>query len=272
MRIITLSFLLLISSLCYSQKEITVSNTDELLMALFDDDVIIKVNEGEYRLWESELFPGGELTLDGKTSMSIEGVGDNPAKILINEAYYNVIHFRNSKNIKLENLELGHDVEKGYCTGGVVYLDNCNNVEINDCILFGSGTYGIEGESIMGLYCDNTVIKECTYGIISVKSLDAAEFTKCKFYDNQEFDLISIHNGNSVTFSKCEFFNNKTGISYPSVANESLFNITNGIDIVVKNSKIKNNSVQYLCNQNGAVLFKDVEYEDNNWNSEYKNK
>ena len=87
-------------------------------------------------------FSGMEMNIIHLNNLEIVGAGEERPKIVIEPHYSNVLTFTNCNGITLRHLEIGH-TEEGYCTGGVLNFNNCKNIKIDDCDLYGCGTEGI---------------------------------------------------------------------------------------------------------------------------------
>ena len=76
---------------------------------------------------------GPELVVAGMNNLTIEGEGKG-ASIIVTPRYAFVIEFLGCRNVKLLNLTMGH-TDEGYCQGGVVGMQGCENMEIDHCYL-----------------------------------------------------------------------------------------------------------------------------------------
>ncbi|MBR1732290.1 MAG: right-handed parallel beta-helix repeat-containing protein [Alloprevotella sp.] len=149
---------------------------------------------------------GQQLSLVNVRNLTI--VGGKNTSIVVEPRYAFVLNFINCENIRVENLVLGH-TEEGFCDGGVVGLRHCSGVEISRCDLYGCGTYGIEAFGTSNLLVQNSVIRDCSYGIIQLHSSRDVYFARCDFHRNREYDLVYADAGcQRVTFDDCRFWNN----------------------------------------------------------------
>ncbi len=156
--------------------------------------------------WQ-DYFDGPELVVAGMSNLTIEGEGKG-ASIIVSPRYAFVMEFIGCKNLKLLNLTLGH-TEEGYCEGGVVGLMGCENVEIDQCEMYGCGTEGICAEYTKNLLCTNSYIHDCSYDIMTLKRCKGVRFQGCEFFRNKEFTLVTVNSCTGVAFANCLFnFNN----------------------------------------------------------------
>lgn len=145
----------------------------------------------------------------GVSYLCIEAKDGADVLICVDDAYDPVMWFGNSGHIDLRGLTVGHDVEPGYCSGSVLYFDNVTDVNIDDCKLYGSGTYGIEGSYIYDMTVTDTDIYECTYGLLDLRSAGTSTFKNCSFRDSSDMDMINLYNAYDVLFEDCEFKDNR---------------------------------------------------------------
>ena len=246
---------------------VTVSNIEELVENLKNSTRII-LKEGTYNFsdikgndnsWESyneeygytnhNVIYGRHIKLEAE-----EGAAVN---ILINSPTSNVLEFNAGTDISLKGLTLGHNVEKGQCTGGVFSFNGCENLRIEDCHLFGCGTYGVSANGVYDLKLINSEIYECTYGLAELQNTNTAVFENCILRDSEGFNQFEIYNSNNIRFENCEVRGNKAGDL------ENLFiRSDNSVDVKFKNCKFKDNT--YKKRNNGEVEFTDCEFNDKN--------
>ena len=221
-------------------KQITVSDEMELLQAL-GSDRIITIAEGSFinlsKVLEfSDLretagivdeekltnfsefkgvmssgagFEGRELSLIDLRNLVIVGAGETRPKIVIEPRYSYIFNFINCKEITLRHLEIGH-TDEGYCTGGVLKFNNCERVIIDDCDLYGCGTEGITALRTNSLQCTRTIIRDCTYSILSLFDCSNIKFSDCEFHDNRQFDLVNVDGATEdIQFFQCRFSDNE---------------------------------------------------------------
>ncbi len=151
-------------------------------------------------------FDGRQLVIKYVKNLTIEG--EKGAEIVVNPHYANVIRFSWCKNININNMTLGH-TEEGYCEGSVLYFNDCENVQIKNSDMYGCGTYGIEARSTVGLKCLSSIIRDCSYGIMTLRDVQNVEFTRCDFMRCREYGLIEVYGkSQNVTFRECRFAQN----------------------------------------------------------------
>ena len=56
---------------------------------------------------------------------------------------------------------------------------------------------------------DNSTVRECSYGLLSIAQVDAATFTGCTFRDCTGYDMVGLGGASHALFRGCEFTNNR---------------------------------------------------------------
>lgn len=157
--------------------KVHVTNVDEFLAAIAPGTTIY-LEPGEYNLaqatgysalgsaychWQST-YDGYELVIRGVNDLTIEAADPEAVSIVTEPRYANVLRFVNLNNLCLKNIKVGHTLEPGACSGGVLMLEYVNDSSIENCKLYGCGTVGIEALSCSGLNVADTEIYECSSG------------------------------------------------------------------------------------------------------------
>lgn len=168
------------------QTQVTVTTADEFLAAIGSDTEIIVDAQlmdlstatgygtapgANYR-WDDP-FDGPELVITGVSNLTIRGAGEDRTATVISAVprYADVLTFENCSNIHVKGITAGHTQEPGYCMGGVLFFQNCQDILVEDCGLFGCGTLGVSAYSSKDMQIVNNEIYECSVG--------GVEFTNC---------------------------------------------------------------------------------------------
>ncbi|MBR5102937.1 MAG: right-handed parallel beta-helix repeat-containing protein [Muribaculaceae bacterium] len=147
---------------------------------------------------------GRQLTFLNIYDLTIEG--EKNVEIVVDPRYACVMGFIGCSNIKLKNLTLGH-TEEGYCEGAVIELKSCYGFTVENCDLYGCGTYGIEARGSDDVAFYRSIIRDCSYGIMAMGGCENAYFEDCDFYRNREFTLLEVIDC-SAKFTRCRFAQN----------------------------------------------------------------
>jgi len=274
---------LLALNLAFAQKnakktEFIVKNTAEFLDAI-GSNRIIKLQYAHYDLSSlttksgtnysfSDNYDGLELLIEGVENLQIIGMGKRKPDLVTRPQYGNVIMFKNCKNITIDNIEAGHGPEKGYCTGGVLKFLDCNDIIINDCVLYGSGIEGITADNLTNLSCTNTTIRGCTYSVATINVGKNIVFKTCDFTDNEEFDMFNLTKCGTVAFEDCKISNN--AIKNDGYPHGAIFNLEES-KAVLRKCIIQNNTALFLANKAENIVLDQTPLNNNTFKKgEYK--
>lgn len=189
----------------------------EGFMSAIRSNVVIKLQEGRYNIsdgykyenknvnWE-DYYDGLFPVIRAISNTSFIGMGN--VEIVIDPAYSWVFEFKTCDNLTFENITFGH-TKPGYCVGGVLRFAMCENIEIQNCTLYGSGIYGIELERAYHISVNNSVIKDCTYGLLTIFNSEDVSFNNTSFLNTGEYELLSFSDKTKdVFFNTCTFKKN----------------------------------------------------------------
>ncbi len=180
------------------RTEVVVSTVDELIAAIAPNTEIV-LKDGTYDLstakdygtgWSdyyywSEEFDGPALTISGADNLVIRSESGDVKKCTISAVprYADVLKFKSCTNVTVSGFTAGHTVEPGYCTGGVLYYEDCDNILVNRCGLYGCGILGVRAELCSALAVTGCEIYECSYGGISIGNSSGIKIENCSFRD-----------------------------------------------------------------------------------------
>lgn len=126
----------------------------------------------------------GEFSVYNAPGLILEAEERGTVRLVTENGYTEVVTLSYCDRAQLKGMILGHEIEKGECDADVLKLATSQNVTIEDCGLFGCGSYGIQAENSSGLSVTGTEIYECTNGILFMNDTEDAVFERCRFYDN----------------------------------------------------------------------------------------
>lgn len=280
MRAVCMFFLLLVFTLSANgdTTEYTVSTQEEFLNAIGPDRTIV-IAEGEiiiveiprsaegerpvfpsshpnqYLEWES-VYDGVSLMIYGVENLTIRGSGELASSILTEPRYSFVMDFHGCSGIHIENLVIGHTPD-GFCDKGVLAFVFCTDVAVDGCDLFGCGVLGLDLERTRGFTFSNSVIRDCTYGIMVLRNSGDLLFENSVFIDNEEFFGVEMIRCTDVVLQNCLFENN---ITNPYSA---LFDFTFCENITLQDCIIRDNTCEELFSDIEAIKLIDVALENN---------
>ncbi len=214
---------------------IFVKSVDELKSQLGNNRVLF-LGKQNYKL---------ESTLQIDSIQNLKIVGDETTRLMIDKQNSTVLKLSNSNNFRIENVVIGHSTNQGH-TGeqGIVRIEHSSNINIENCIILGAGTFGLIAKDVCRLTIENSEITKCSALIFELNRSQKIEFKNTKFQNNNL--AISVLGGftnstKKVTFTDCMFLNNQ-----PEMNGNPAFNFDNNYQnfkeqIIFKNCTFKNN-------------------------------
>ena len=178
-----------------------VSSVDELLAAIAPNTLIL-LDEGEYDLSTASDYggesdnpyyswtlventqgkPGYELVIRNAENLGIFGSGSEKTTISAVPRYANVLKFVGCDGLTLSELTVGHTSEPGFCRGGVVALEDCGDISLLYCGLYGCGTVGVSAADCHDLSVADCHIYECSSFAVSVSRCRNVRVTDNEVY------------------------------------------------------------------------------------------
>ena len=211
-----------------------VSTVDELLDAIGPDRVI-QLEDGEYNLTQARTYgdvsageywhwvdswDGYQLVIRNVAGLWLEGSDVQNCSIVTEPRYANVLAADSCDDLHISNLTAGHTPGEGYCSGGVLDFYSCSRVRVENCDLYGCGTYGITASESLSIIAENTVIHDCTYGAIETFNCEDVRFVDgtirhCGYSkehgsDWYAFNLLHAHGCNGFAVLNTEISGNNT--------------------------------------------------------------
>ena len=253
-----------------AQKTVTVSTIEELAEAIENDTCVI-LKEGVYNFSELDYskvettaleepdYPSvGEyiirkvrgLSLIAEEGAAVELVTENCAAV--------VLDFMKCSDITLKGLTVGHAVEPGTCEGDVIGISYSWNVRIEDCHLYGCGTYGLDIYSSESITVTGTEIYECSNGIFQLYNVEDVVFDDCRFYRNSGWNLFTMFECRDTVIRNTEVYEND--LTWPDGYEPILADET--CDVLFQNCVFRDNAmepdVQWL-ETNTQIVFENCE-------------
>lgn len=229
---------------------VEVANSKELLENIKSNTRIV-LTESTYNLSDvsqvtnpsiiaRKQYDGVEYAVTNVDNLIIEPKNGVSATILVKPRYSNVLPFENCNNIKIKDITAGHTIEKGHCIGGVINLVDTSDVTIENCKLYGCGTYGIIGNKVSNVTAVNTEIYECTYGLVDFSNSKNINLKSCILRDSEDFSMFTFDSCENVKVSDSKISGNKSDY------NSSFISDYNSKNIKFENCSFLNNSYKNL--------------------------
>lgn len=210
---------------------IRVADVDELIAAI-GPNVTLELEAGTYDLasaasygkdtgnpycrWEdSGGGEGYELVIENTNGLSIRGAGAGETTLTADDRYASVLRFIACPNLTVAALTAGHTQEPGFCAGGVLRLEDCSLVTVEDCGLFGCGTVGVWAMNCNEVTVTGTRIYECSDSAVDTDSCRNVRVLNCEIDHNgrkiegsSAWCLFRSYGGNGFTVSGCRVHDN----------------------------------------------------------------
>lgn len=226
-----------------------VSTTAELISSITPDAHII-LKSGTYNfsvLTEAEiagagayvdpdLLKQGEFFVYNAPGLILEAEKSGSVRLVTENGYADVMTLSYCDGAVLKGLVLGHEVEKGECDANVLKLLTSQSVTVENCSLFGCGTYGIYGEDAAVLTVIGTEIYECTNGILNLSETSHTVFEHCNFHDND--GMFFLWGGTQIQIRNTEISQNQGSLL--QAYNSQLFD-ADSIHITFQNCTFRGN-------------------------------
>ena len=124
-------------------------------------------------------------------------------------AYADVLRFQNCQRVCLTGITAVHDVEPGYCTGNCLELVDCDGFRAEDCVLDGSGAYGLCAVDSRDVGIQGGEIANCTYGAVNLSGCEQVSLSDCRIHDCADcFNLLEAANCTDVRVGNCSLERN----------------------------------------------------------------
>ena len=232
----------------YYKDTVTAKNSKELV-SLIASNRLIRLLDKDYILRSSSYYQGGGnedasdkqgLLIDNIKNLKIVGTGSS--RLLAYERNATVLKFSNVHNIHLDNIIIGHTEDPAYaCEQGVLLISYSYNINISNCKLFGSGTFGLITYAVYNLKFLDSEITECTSLIFILERSRKFEFKNSKFHNNSLYTSVLggfTNASQEISFLNCEFLDNQPEMPGNPAFNQSdIFEPISFTDCTFKNNK-----------------------------------
>ncbi len=152
-------------------------------------------------------FDEPELQIAGLKNITIKAAKPGElTEIVCEPRHANVLSFLRCYNVTIEGITMGHTIEPGYCSGSVLNFSSCSSVSLNKVDLYGCGAYGITGYDCYDFNMNDSIIRECTYGCLSIMGSYSMSFSNDDFRDCEGFNMLEFYYS-AADFRDCSFKN-----------------------------------------------------------------
>lgn len=242
-------------------KKVTVSTVQAMFEAI-GNDTEITLEDGIYDMSRvsggseyAVIFDFSEYDMEDRTiaiknvkNLHLRAKNTGKVKLVTTYAFVPVLRIEGGFNISIQGVSMGHDIAPGMCDGSVVDVEGVSLLTINDCDLYGSGTVGLEAMGCSFIRMNNTVIRECTRGLLYLENTSDTRFSKCTMKDSGGNHLVTLSWANDVHFDNITFDNNQ--VPADEYGPYDFFEVTNMYQTVnLTNCSFTNCKADYFASQ-----------------------
>jgi len=243
----------------YGKDTYEVSTAQQFVEALGSDRTIV-IATNRLVLSEAEPKPakqvrwsqakdGHGLTISGVKNLRILGPEKAKAEIVTRADTF-VLAFEKCFNVDLRRLTIRHDRRSGQCTSAILGFVSSTNILLRSSELSGCGTEGMTLSRVAKLEVRDTVVRDCSIGIMSVQHSLNVLFKRCQFLKNGRLYGIDFRNTYDAQFEECEFTGNRSDNEFIAAALSAKLLVTGG--------SWTDNKYRQLTSSKAAVAIKAV--------------
>ena len=159
-----------------------------------------------------KVYDGVELQIKDVNGLMISGGSEQCAdtEIVLEPRYAGIFNFVDCTDVSIMNLTAGH-TETGDCSGNVVNLTGCRNINMYNLDLYGCGVYGISAnKGWEGINVYSSVIRDCSWGPFQIfEGLGAFSFYDCRMTGSGWCSYTATADS-SLLFDHCVFGESET--------------------------------------------------------------
>lgn len=159
-----------------------------------------------YGLYYDEVSDGEQFIVNNFDNVTLMSADKNdPAVIVCDPRYADVIRFVDCDNLVLDHIVMGHSDGEGYCTGNVLGLIYSWDVTVTNCDFYGCGAYGFYIDDCNRVAINDSYVHDCTYGC-AVINASIVTMKHDEFFDCKEFTMFEVTES-TIDFIDCLFSN-----------------------------------------------------------------
>ena len=148
------------------------------------------------------------------------------AEIISDSPHADVLRLENCTDVYMTNIIMGHS-ESGDCSGDVIELEDCININLTGMELYGCGVCGINSVRSYGIRCLNSYIYDCSMCSVCIDTPGGPhEFISCNLYSSEGGVWIFDNDGQDISFNSC-YFGEAESKSIEELAADNEITLTN---------------------------------------------
>lgn len=241
-----------------------VSTVDELLAALAPDTRIVLADgtynlteasdygtEGkEYYTWEDRSDNWFREPEENSFELCLQNLenccitGSRNAEIVTVPRTAAVLYARNCSGLVLSGFTAGHTVMADPCEGEVIRLVECPDAWVEDCSLYGCGTWGVDATGCDNLTVTGCDIHECSSGGVAFGGCQNTLLSNCLLrncgYRDNAFSIVYIYDCKDLRVIGCDIYENRTDVLFNLYGDD----VENGMgNVLVLGTSVHDNEV-----------------------------
>jgi hypothetical protein len=201
-----------------AETEFEVKNVPQLLAGIGSNRVV-RLAPGTYNLTDmvrttgtaARRYHNHGLFLEGLRNFKLLGSGAAKTRIVSPYETDEVLTVLDCTNIQVEGVSVGHTVQPGGCMGDAVLVSNSAGVSFVKTDLYGCGQFGLALKKVNGLVVRDSVLHDCTYGLVNAGAVRQGRFMKTRFEHKGKLAALNTFMGLDsqkpleLTFENCSF-------------------------------------------------------------------
>lgn len=211
--------------------EITVHNVDELIAAIAPGTVI-HLEDGVYDLsqaesygkrsgnpyvrWNKVFLEEYELTIHDLDGLTLTGSGEGAVEFLSRCQGANVLALEYCTEVTFNGFTAGHSIQAEGCSAGVVYVDRCEDIVLQEMKLYGCGSVGVQAHESERVSVRQVDVYECSQSGLDFCRCNEVDVNGCHVYNNgktidgwmQGYTAISMIESENLNVMDCSFDGN----------------------------------------------------------------
>lgn len=243
----------------YGKETYEVSNAQQFVAALGSDRTIQIVTgrivlsdampkKSKHVVWSAGK-DGRGLTVFGVKNLRILGPEKTRAEV-VTQADTFALAFEKCLNVDLRRLTIRHDRGESKCTSAILGFVSCTNTLLRSLELSGCGTEGLTLNRVARFEARDTVVRDCSIGIMSVQQALNVSFKRCQFLNNGKLYGMDFRNSYDVQFEDCKFEGNRSDNEFIAAALSGKLLVTGG--------SWTDNKYRQLASSKAAIQIKSV--------------
>ena len=259
-------------------RRVVVVETVDQFLAAIGPDTEIQMAPGSYNLCEAEtygkatgtmyyswgeVYDGYQLVIFAVENLTIKGSSKLVTTVETEPRYANVMYLQNCSNVAMEGFTAGHIKGAGECSGGVVFLEGCSDVDMTGLGLYGCGVLGLQTDLCSNVTLRDSDIYDCSSSAVNLNASTGIILDGCRIYNiGREqyggYTFLGMTDCDAVSISNCElsdstlmYLMNASGSRVELVNNRFTGNrardaafYLNGENVVLDGNQFKDNNIR----------------------------